>query len=45
MMIFFEGFIMSTDAGMITARKETDAYEQGLTGSDELNICGSVHHA
>ena len=27
---------MSTDARMITARKETDAHEQGFTGSDVL---------
>jgi hypothetical protein len=27
---------MSIDAGIITARKETDVHKQGFTGSDEL---------
>ena len=36
MLISFEGCIMSTDAEMITARREINAIEQGFTGSDEL---------
>lgn len=36
MLISFEVCIMSSDAGIIIARKEIDAHEQAFTGSDEL---------